>query len=540
MKRLRKNLSDYMISKQINYPKPDYMKKHLLMMALAIMSAFVLVAQKSTLENVYKLSMRNSGVIKEGTEVKGYFLFFASDKIDKNSNEYTLQIIDNNLKKLKEIKFVDSKHVAILESSFNGTDLIFLLYNDDENTFEYQVYGADGKKKYTYNRILTKKEDRYLKMTYLANNGDDEDTYKGIYPIEGLGFISNMPSREDKDYTFQLDFFSTQKRKQWTYIPTLGGKKFIGDYLGTANGVVYISILKYSGAFDKKPESVIVGLSLENGKQLFEVSTESKQLFYPSSMFTLADGKSYMFGEYFDPSGNIAKDKSVGFAFWSMNEKGKIESEKYCSWSLDMSKFIDVSAKGKIDDFGFMFLHNMVQTADGSIYAIGEGYKKVGSALGIAAKVLSAGRTSMSTTKMKITDMILLNFDKDFNIKGAKIYEKNSNNIMIPDGMDFSSTPLLGKMIKYNFGGFDYSYTQVTKDATSFTVCYSDYERSKDYKGSTFNAITYTEGKITTDKINTKSDATSSIILPAQQGQVLILDYYKKAKRLDLHIEKLN
>jgi len=529
-----------MISKQINYPKPDYMKKHLLMMALAIMSAFVLVAQKSTLENVYKLSMRNSGVIKEGTEVKGYFLFFASDKIDKNSNEYTLQIIDNNLKKLKEIKFVDSKHVAILESSFNGTDLIFLLYNDDENTFEYQVYGADGKKKYTYNRILTKKEDRYLKMTYLANNGDDEDTYKGIYPIEGLGFISNMPSREDKDYTFQLDFFSTQKRKQWTYIPTLGGKKFIGDYLGTANGVVYISILKYSGAFDKKPESVIVGLSLENGKQLFEVSTESKQLFYPSSMFTLADGKSYMFGEYFDPSGNIAKDKSVGFAFWSMNEKGKIESEKYCSWSLDMSKFIDVSAKGKIDDFGFMFLHNMVQTADGSIYAIGEGYKKVGSALGIAAKVLSAGRTSMSTTKMKITDMILLNFDKDFNIKGAKIYEKNSNNIMIPDGMDFSSTPLLGKMIKYNFGGFDYSYTQVTKDATSFTVCYSDYERSKDYKGSTFNAITYTEGKITTDKINTKSDATSSIILPAQQGQVLILDYYKKAKRLDLHIEKLN
>lgn len=540
MKHLRKNLSDYMISKQINYPKPDYMKKHLLMTALAIMSAFVLVAQKSTLENVYKLSMRNSGVIKEGTEVKGYFLFFASDKIDKNSNEYTLQIIDNNLKKLKEIKFVDSKHVSILESSFNGTDLIFLLYNDDENTFEYQVYGADGKKKYTYNRILTKKEDRYLKMTYLANNGDDEDTYKGIYPIEGLGFISNMPSREDKDYTFQLDFFSTQKRKQWTYIPTLGGKKFIGDYLGTANDVVYISILKYSGAFDKKPESVIVGLSLENGKQLFEVSTESKQLLYPSSMFTLADGKSYLFGEYFDPNGNIAKDKSVGFAFWSMNEKGKIESEKYCSWSLDMSKFLDVTAKGKIDDFGFMFLHNMVQAADGSIYAIGEGYKKVGSALGIAAKVLSAGRTSMSTTKMKITDMILLNFDKDFNIKGAKIYEKNSNNIMIPDGMDFSSTPMLGKMIKYNFGGFDYSYTQVNKDATSFTVCYSDYERSKDYKGSTFNAITYTDGKITTDKINTKSDATNSTILPAPQGQILILDYYKKAKRLDLHIEKLN
>ena len=49
--------------------------------------------------------------------------------------------------------------------------------------------------------------------------------YKGLYPIEGKGFISNMPSREDKDYTFQLDYFGTDKRKQWTYIPDMSGKE---------------------------------------------------------------------------------------------------------------------------------------------------------------------------------------------------------------------------------------------------------------------------------------------------------------------------
>ena len=142
-----------------------------------------------------------------------------------------MQITDNNLNKLKDIKFQDSKDVTVLESSFNGTDLIFLFYNDDARTFEYQVYGADGKKKYAYNRQLTKKEEKYLEATYLAME-DDESTYKGLYPIEGKGFISNMPSREDKDYTFQVDFFSTEKRKQWTYTPTIGGKKFVGDYLG--------------------------------------------------------------------------------------------------------------------------------------------------------------------------------------------------------------------------------------------------------------------------------------------------------------------
>src|SRR6266496_2106641 len=158
-------------------------------------------AQNMTIENVHRMTLRNADAIKEGSDVKGYYFFYISDRIDKKTNQYTLRIADNTLKVLKDIKFEDSKHVRVLESSFNGTDLIFLFYNDDENTFEYQVYGADGNKKFSYNRQLTKKEERYLEQTYLAMD-DEEETYKGLYPIDDLGFISNMPSREDKDYTF--------------------------------------------------------------------------------------------------------------------------------------------------------------------------------------------------------------------------------------------------------------------------------------------------------------------------------------------------
>ena len=219
------------------------MKKNLLAAGLLLLAAAWCQGQTLSIENVHKLSLRSSDAIREGSEVKGYFFFYVSDKIDKRTNEYTLQITDHNLNKLKDIKFQDSKNVSILESSFNGTDLIFLLYNDDARTFVYQVYGADGKKKYAYNRQLTKKEEKYLEATYLAME-DEESTYKGLYPIEGKGFISNMPSREDKDYTFQVDFFSTEKRKQWTYTPTIGGKKFVGDYLGYYNGVVYYGSIK--------------------------------------------------------------------------------------------------------------------------------------------------------------------------------------------------------------------------------------------------------------------------------------------------------
>lgn len=513
------------------------MKKHVFTFLL-MLCLYHVNAQVISIPNVRRIALRNSAAIKEGTEVKGYYFFYVSDKIDKNTNEYTLQIVDNNLNKLKDIKFQDSKHVSILESSFNGTDLIFLFYNDDENTFDYQVYGADGKKKHSYFRQLTKKEDRYLKQTYLSLDDEDE-TFKGLYSIEGKGFISNTPSREDRDYTFQVDYFSSEKKKQWSYTPTEGGKRFFGDYLGTFNGTVFIEILRYGGAFDQKPDSYIVGLDLETGKKVSEKATDGKFRFYPASMATVNDGKAYLFGEYFDPNDNVMKDKSKGYAFWGINEKGEITSEKYLSWDVDMAKYLDVNSKGKIADFGFMYLHDMVQTADGNIYAVGEGFKKVASALGIAAKLLSSN-SNISTLKIKITDMILLNFDKDFNIKGAKIYDKNSNSVELQSGYEVVSTPLIGKMIKYYYGRFDYNYTQVNKDKTSFSVCYSDYVRGKDYKGGTFNSITYTDGKITTDKINTKSDASRSAVLPAKQGQVLILDYYRKDKRLDIHLEKLN
>jgi len=515
------------------------MKKTIAALIVIMALAYSANAQKMSIENVYKITLRNSDAIRQGSDVKGYYFFYISDKVDKNTNEYTLRITDDNLTTLKDVKFADSKHVSVLESSFNGTDLIFLFYNDDERTLEYKVYGADGKEKFSYVRELTKKDRAYLENTYLAVN-DEENTYKGLYPVEGLGFISNTPSREDKDYTFEIDFFSTGQKKQWTYTPTEGGKRFMGDYLGTSNGVVYLEVLKYSSMMDQKPDSRLVGLSLETGKQLFDVSTDSKYRFFPVNLSSLNDGSAYILGEFYDPGANIAKANSKGFAFWKVDAGGKVTFEKYLSWGLDLGKYLDVSSKGKIEDFGFMYLHKMVQLSDGSIYAVGEGFKKAASALGIASQLMSGGRGGMSAVKIKVTNMILIKFDKDFNVADAKIYEKNSNNIQLPMGGAYVSTAALGKLIKYSFGGFDYAYTQENHDKTSFTVCYSDYVRGKDYKGSTFNSITFNDGKFTTDKINTKSGASRSAILPGKQGQVLLLDYFRKDKRLDIHFEKLN
>ena len=304
-------------------------------------------AQKLSIANIQKSSvMRNSDAIKEGSEVKGYYFFYVSDKIDRKTNEYTLQIMDQSLNKLKELKFQDSKNVSIIESSFNGTDLVFLFYNADDNILDYQVYGADGTKKFSYTKSISRKDEAYLRTNYLVD--DEDNNFKGLYPVEGKGFISNIPSRDNKDFTFQISYVGTDAKKQWTYIPAMDGKMFVGDYLGTYKNVVYVEMLKYSGVLDRNPDSYILGLSLENGKLLFQKSTnEGKYNFYPISMSVLNNGKAYLYGEFFEKGGNVMKDKSKGFAFVGIDETGKTVSEKYSSWALDLGKHLGVSGSGK-------------------------------------------------------------------------------------------------------------------------------------------------------------------------------------------------
>ena len=70
------------------------MRKLIFLLSILIPCAFCVNAQKFSINNVQKVSLRNSDAIKEGSEVKGYYFFYVSDKIDKKTNEYTLLIIN--------------------------------------------------------------------------------------------------------------------------------------------------------------------------------------------------------------------------------------------------------------------------------------------------------------------------------------------------------------------------------------------------------------------------------------------------------------
>src|SRR5664279_2852561 len=119
-------------------------KKFWIATACMLIGTLVLQAQsKLSIDKVYSTYLRNTGTIMENKQIKGYFFLYISDKIDKDTNEYTLQILDENLNKVRDIKFEDSKKLSLLEAAYNGGSLAFLFKNGDDKTLDMKIYNID-------------------------------------------------------------------------------------------------------------------------------------------------------------------------------------------------------------------------------------------------------------------------------------------------------------------------------------------------------------------------------------------------------------
>ena len=245
-----------------------------------------------------------------------------------------------------------------------------------------------------------------------------------------------------------------------------------------------------------------------------------------------------MMGSYFDKDANVMKDFSNGLAVYTVDTKGNSISKTYNSWTNEFAKYLPTNSKGKIDQIGYLFIHKILRTPEGKIYAVGEGYKRNASALGIALTVLGGGRSNAGVTKIVVTDMVVMEFNDKYKVTGATIYDKSDNTAEASSLSDYMSQHTIALLLKAT-GSFDYEFTTGEADNSTFSICYSDWERSKDYRGQTFNSIHYGGKKFTTDKIELKSDASRMRVFPAKAGSVMIMEYFKKQKRLDFRLEKL-
>jgi hypothetical protein len=518
------------------------MLKKVLFLPLAIVCSLVSFPQaKLSVDNVYAAYLRNSGTIMNNNEITGYFFLYQSDKIDRSTNEYTLQILDQNLNKVIDIKFQDSKKLSLLESAYNGSTLAFLFKNEDTKTLDMKIYGIDGKLRFTYSREYDNRTEELMKMYETMHT--DEGMNQNVFNIGDRGYVSILPIREGSHRTYQIDFFGSEQKKQWSYSPTDEEKYANAEYLGNTDSIVIIEVMKKNHATSNKVTAQLVGINFITRKKAFEIDREADQFkIVPSSISYLKEqGKIMVMGNYFQQDANIIKDHSEGLAIYEIDSKGKTISKTYNSWTEDFAKYLPVNAKGKIDNLGYLYIHKMMKMPDGRLFIVGEGYKRQASAGGIALNALSmaaGGYAGMGNTKIVITDMVMMEFNDKYKIVNASIFDKTNNTALASQVSDFNSQHAIAVYLKM-IGAFDYEFTMSDPDNSNFSVCFSDWVRTSEYKGQTFNTIRYNGEKFVTDKIELKSKASSMKVFPAKTGSVLILEYFKKAKKLEFRLERI-
>ncbi|MGB0525012.1 MAG: DUF6770 family protein [Flammeovirgaceae bacterium] len=500
-----------------------------------------------------RVSLSNFGEIIENKEIIGYYTFYAYDKVDKKNNAYILSILDANLNEIASEKLTLPKTYYLLEGSYNKENLLFAFYETKENKIALRRYSKKAKFLGQTFQELIKDE----QLVLLSAIRKEEIMNTRIFGVPNLGFL-HFSMKKSKKLGYEVDFISSdlKKNRNWTYRSSSVSKEIeTASFLhyDSKNKLILLSAAKKPGRMSKKFETYIVGIDATTGRRKFETKLEDNN--YKIQVFNgynnEVTGTSKLVGSYFTKDGKL-NDNSLGFCTFSFDAQGKIVDKKFVSWAKDVAKLLPVNKKGKMDQMGYLYIHNVIPTVDGRTFVIAEGYKKAVSAGGTAASILGAaaaasgsGSSNISAFKMVVNEMVVFEMDKDSNLKTAKIFEKDNTNIALPAGAAYVGAVTLGHYIKA-IGDFDYSFTQVSKDKEGFIIGYQDYKRIKGEKNHwVFAAISNIDGEYSTDEIDLRTENASLRVYPGKPGYIMIVEvgeYTKKTKTrsVSMRLEKVN
>lgn len=447
----------------------------------------------------------NSEAIMNGSSIYGYAFFLLTDKVDKDYNEYSLIITDPDLNKLKEVSFVKGKKFYLGSTAFNGTNLLIYFYNGSERKLDFQIYDMGGVLDYEMSVEISLKEQ--VKFNYDKFNGD----IIKFFPIQGKGFVADIKRFGKPSYN-QIYFITKDIDKRWIYTHEHSQVSSYTNFYGVSDRNLFVKIVESHG-YGEMPRSFITTIDLLSGKLVNKVRLIDDKFKFDPIRFSIDKYERMFFvGEYFSLNSAVSKSTPLGYAVWVINDEGKIIQRVYLDLDTELSKFLNIKKNGKIEDFGFPFLHNVINLRNGETFLITEGIK--GS---------------------NITDLILIKLDTTYKIESVKKIEKWHGRFYSEISNSYRNANYALMM-----GYFDYKYFQKSDSTDEFIIYYTDYlPNTKDF-GRNITALYYNGIEYKKDYIRLRSDADYTSFLRSEIGKIIIFDYYKKEKRISTHLERFN
>jgi hypothetical protein len=525
------------------------MKHRLLLILILLVLHLEGSAQTLSRTNVAKISLRGSGTIFLDDQVKGYYTFYGLEKKDKNNNNYQLSIFDENLREINSITITRPKYYVVVDGAFNGSAFCFLFYDTKSKSVELISYDRTLAQLGSFTQNIAKNKYAIANYSAIAQGGSLAQAY--LIGVKEKGFVYYGLTHGDLKY--QIDFFNNNMKRVWSEIAVAGKQIEVASegfqqdhYLGTL-------ITKKKSASSKDIEVDLLVQEAESGRKLFRVPVGTAQfsVTFSDVYYDSAKENFIVFGEYYDKKDKELKAQSLGFICITYDMQGNVISEKTNSWAADISRVTPVNEKGRFDGSNTSILfHDIIRTSDGQFFAVGEQYKKTASGAGVALQALnvfSALLTGVyssnpgSSAQMNIYNLVIFQFNPDFKINKVHIFEKDKNVVLLPSGAGFTSSKQLSFYVKA-VGGFDYKYTQESSNKETFVVTYINYDREQGQKSTNMlGSVIYTPEKtFVVDKLKLNRSSSDYFISRAKEGYVLVTEYFKKEKRLDSRLEKLN
>ncbi len=524
------------------------MKTRNVILFVSLLFAGSTFAQTQELPDFATFSRQGINPIFEGKEVKGYTLFYRSDKADKANDNYHITLFDQDLKKVKTITMQKPRGKFLaLGNAYNTDEIGFYFYNLKEKQFEIEAYDMTLKK--VASRIvehkLTNMEQASIQMRINAEKDDGVVMNDiGLYAVPGKGFLTNGLLKNGKGATFEM--MDNKLKTKWTYAPDENSDDYESILINEVTDKYLVgAMVKRPGMMSRKMTFYLVVFDVNTGKKIMErpVNTGgSDQLSLNTVMYDEAGDQFVAIGDYYGADDKPGIAKSRGFYIKTFDISGKEITKKQYSWAKDVKSMLPSEANESLEKGAMNFTHKILKGKDGKIYIISEQYSKTADALGIAGNVLGGGYGN-SMTKAVVWNLLVYVLKPDFTLSEVKFYAKDKTPVGLPPGGDFLGAGLMGAMVKY-IGGFDYQFTQQSNDGSSYDVVYIDYDKEKgeSTKRVLGNVIISQDGTMKLDKmdITAKAKGMTSFVYPAKSGYVMMVDYLRKEKSVGMKLVKLN
>ena len=408
---------------------------------------------------------------------------------------------------LKKKEIIGSKNTSIKEVKYNGNALLlkFNVYRD--YGYDFKVLDMNANEKFNITMKMNKNEIFLAESLYPTS----------LFIVEDKGFISCDVIYEKDKFGYEITYISdTDPTIGWAF--KSDSKEFnfqkalvIGN--NDENLVLLVEKRK-----KKKSSSYLQALDANSGELKYDIliSDEDYELNVLKAKVDKLKKYTYVVGQYYDSKyQKFLSSVSLGVFSIVIDENGKEVQRNFISWESDVSKFLKVNPKGKLDKLGYVHFHDVMKI-ESKYILVGETFQLPNAFTGV----------------MVVEDLLFFEFDENFNLTNVRVYDKNKSSYAIDIENYYSSF----------LDAFDYSYCQTNSDNSVVTFSYIDFVKTGNgIKKPVFHAITYAEGEVTEDKIPLKwTRKNRTYILPAKTGYITMYDYDKKEKKIIIHTEKIN